>query len=390
MDANEARRVIESLRYGLPPDGHICDFTVGRQEEIAELLSQLDEDGSNVLLLNANYGAGKTHLLRFIREEALRKGWLVSLVSMDSKSGVRFDKLSQIVGAVCRCIEVPNRTEKGVRCLLKGFMDAAMNNGLADNVWQMLHRNGKWDRRMCFETEAFYIGIRAWFFCDPSIADFIVNWYEHPHNNSDGRVRNLWNTLIDGMRKFYRDARPKAYFTKERLDLTHNDELCWAFLRDIDLAAKAMGLRGFVLCLDEFEDILYNLTRIDAKKMAFCNLFELFNGYQYRAHAYFAVTPGFAQQCKQELARKGEYDYDFSQFDTLRQFEMSPIEQDDIEALFSRIIETHSLAFSWKPLAKCRKSISKIIESFSKNSNQDRVRQCIRDIVKELDRSLDV
>lgn len=389
MEPNEARRVIESLRYGLPPDGHICDFTVGRQDEIAHLRSQLDQDGSNVLLLNANYGAGKTHLLRFIREEALRKGWMVSVVTMDSKSGVRFDQLSQIVGAICRCIELPDQTGKGVRGLLDGFIDAAMHKGLTDEAWPELHNGGKWDRKRYFETEAFFLGLRAWFFCDQQIGDCIVNWYENPHMNSDGRARHVWKLLVDGLRQYYRDARPKAYFTRERLDLTRNDELCWAFLRDLDLAAKATGLRGFVLCLDEFEDILYNLTRIDAKKKAFWNLFELFHGYQYRAHAYFAVTPGFAQKCKQELARKGEYDYDFSQFDALRQFEMTPIERDDIGTLCGRIRETHSLAFSWKPPAKCRKTISKIIERFSADLSQDRVRQCIRNVVQELDRSLD-
>jgi len=57
MDVNEAKGVIESLRYGLPPDGHICDFTVGRQEEIGDLRAQLNKGESNSLLLNANYGA---------------------------------------------------------------------------------------------------------------------------------------------------------------------------------------------------------------------------------------------------------------------------------------------------------------------------------------------
>lgn len=390
MDTNEARRVIESLRYGLPPDGHICDFTVGRQDEIAVLRNQLNDDGSNVLLLNANYGAGKTHLLRFIREEALREGWMVSVVTMDSKSGVRFDQLSQFVGAVCRCIELPNRTGKGVRCLLDSFLDTTMKEGLSEEAWPELHNNMKWDRKKLFETEVFYIGLRAWFYCDSQISECIVNWYENPHMNSDGSPTHLWKLLVDGMRNFYRDARPKDYFTKERLSLTRNDELCWAFLRDLDCAAKAMGLRGFVLCLDEFEDILYNLTRIDAKKKAFWNLFELFNGHQYKAHAYFAVTPGFAHKCKQELARKGEYDYDFSQFDALRQFEMTPIERSDIEVLCDRIIEMHSVAFTWTPPAMCRNSIANIVEHFSTDSSQDRVRQCIRDVVKELDRSLEV
>ncbi|MBX7259532.1 MAG: ATP-binding protein [Candidatus Hydrogenedentes bacterium] len=389
MDATEASRVIESLRYGLPPEGHICHFTVGRQDEIAALCKQLDDDRSNVLLLNANYGAGKTHLLRFVREEALRKGWMVSVVSMDSKSGVRFDQLSQVIGAVCRGIEIPNRAGKGVRCLLDGFDNSIMTGSLSEEVWPELHHDGKWDQKKVFETEAFYLGLRAWIKCPKDVGDYIVNWFENPHMNSDGRPSHLYKLLVDGMRRFYRDARPKGYFTKERLDLTRNDDLCWAFLRDLHLAAKAMMLRGFVLCLDEFEDVLYNLPRIDAKKKAFWNLFELFHGHQYKANAYFAVTPGFVQKCKQELARKGEYDYDFSQFDLLRQFEMTPIERDDIATLCERIVEAHSVAFSWNPSARCRNAISKKVESFSSDASQDRVRQFIRHVVQELDRSLD-
>jgi len=313
---------------------------------------------------------------------------MVSLVTMDSKSGVRFDRLSQIIGAICRNIEIPSKNKKGVRQLLDAFREAG-NDKLDREFWAELHNNCKWDRRQHFETEPFFIGLRAWFFCDPDIEAYIENWFQSPHRNSDGRPRHLYKILIEGMRRFYRDARPKQYFTPERIDLTRNDELCWAFLRDLHLAAKKIGLKGLVLCLDEFEDILYNLTRIDAKKMAFCNLFELFYGHQYRAHAYFAVTPGFALKCKQELTRKGEYDYDFSQFDSLKQFEMAPIEQEDIQVLCDRIVQTHATAFSWKPSGKCLRSISGIVERFSTDSSQDRVRQCIRHIVQGLDRSLD-
>lgn len=389
MDPNEARRVIESLRYGVPPDGHICDFTVGRQDEISALRSQLDDDSANALLLNANYGAGKTHLLRFIREEALRKGWMVSLVTMDSKAGVRFDKLSQIVGAICANIQVPDQDGKGIRHLFNAFEKSATDGCLEREFWSTLHNNSNWDKKRHFETEVFFLGLRAWLFRDQAIEGYIVNWFQSPHRNSDGRKSHLYKTLIEGMRRFYRDSRPKQYFTRERLDLTNNDELCWAFLRDLHLAAKAIGLQGLVLCLDEFEDILYNLPRINGKKMAFCNLFELFHGRQYRAHAYFAVTPGFTQKCKKELENKGEYDYDFSQFDALRQFEMTPIERSDFEVLCRRIVETHSIAFSWKPPARCSSSISEIIERFSTDVSQDRVRQCIQHVVQELDRRLD-
>jgi hypothetical protein len=386
MDANEARRVIESLRYGLPPDGHICDFTVGRQDEIADLRSQLNEDGSNALLLNANYGAGKTHLLRFIREEALRKNWLVSFVTLDSKAGVRFDKLSQIIGAICRNIENPHSKHKGIRYFLDALVDPNMHD---PTFWSSLSFNGKWDRRMKFESETFFIGLRAWFFADADIKNYIENWFHTPKNNPGGMSSTVYNTLIEGMRRYFRDMRPKSFFCRNRIDLTYNDDLCWKFLSDLDTAAKALGLRGFVLCLDEFEDILYNLPRINAKEAAFYNLVEMFLGNQFKAHAYFAVTPGFVQKCKQELRLKGRYDYDYSQFDELKQFEMSPINKADMKILIKMVLQTYRMAYSWDPPDTSLNAVLTMLDKFSSNSSQNRVRQCIRNVVQELDRGLD-
>ncbi|MBN1900236.1 DUF2791 family P-loop domain-containing protein [Candidatus Sumerlaeota bacterium] len=298
MDTTQAKGIIESLRYGIPPDGYICELTVGREEEIESLRNKLQENKSETLLLNANYGAGKTHLLRFIREEALRKRWMVSLVTLDSKSGVRFDRLGQIIGAICRNLEVPECEGKGIRYLLNVFRDKAKNYEIEEAIWNQLHNNCKWDRIQFFETEPFFLGLRAWHFCDQDIEEYIVNWFQSPDKNSDGRPTYVYKTLVSGMRRFFRDARPREYFSNEKLNLSRNDVLCWAFLRDLHRAAQTIGLKGLILCFDEFEDIIYNMTRLDQKKMSFCNMFELFYGHNYRAQAYFAVTPDFVQKCK--------------------------------------------------------------------------------------------
>lgn len=390
MDTTEARRIIESLRYGVPPDGYVCELTVGRRDEIDALRDKLNRNQMSALLLNANYGAGKTHLLRFIREDALSKGWMVSLVSLDSRSGVRFDLLSQIVGAICRNIELPDRREKGIRSLLDAFKDRVNNNEIDPEYWNTLHSNGKWDRKQHFESEPLFLGLRAWLFCDHGIEDYIENWFQSPHKNSDVKATYIYKTLIEGMRIYYRDARPKTYFSPERVDLSRNGDLCWAFLRDLNRAAQAIGLRGMVICCDEFEDIIYNSTGLTQKKMAFCNLFELFYGHQYRAQAYFAVTPGFVQKCKHELARNGVYDYDYSQFDGLPQFAMSPIDKSHLQALSRKIVRIHTCAFDWDPKDGILSSIANIVGKASRDPSQDRVRQCIRQIVSILDRSMDV
>jgi len=44
MDAGEAQRIIESLRQGIPPTGHVRRFTVGRESEIQQLKNRLSDE----------------------------------------------------------------------------------------------------------------------------------------------------------------------------------------------------------------------------------------------------------------------------------------------------------------------------------------------------------
>jgi hypothetical protein len=61
MDETMARSIIESLRIGIPPRGHINQFTVGRRSEIAQLKEKLDSGTPGTMLIKANYGSGKSH-----------------------------------------------------------------------------------------------------------------------------------------------------------------------------------------------------------------------------------------------------------------------------------------------------------------------------------------
>lgn len=95
-------------------------FTVGRQSEVAQLLEYLRSNKPCSVLLQANYGSGKTHLLRFLRECALASGFAVSAVTLDAKSAVRFNRMDQILGAIFRNLELPSAP--GVRGV-RGFFD---------------------------------------------------------------------------------------------------------------------------------------------------------------------------------------------------------------------------------------------------------------------------
>lgn len=390
MEVTKAQRVIESLRYGIPPNEYVLDLTVGRKDEINSLCDMLNDCKPSSLLINANYGVGKTHLLHLIREEALRKGWIVSLVTMDFNSRVRLDLLSQIVGSICRNLEVPEKEGKGIRFLLDVFKDHVINQTIDHDFWITLHNDEKWDKKRKFNTEPFFLGIRTWLHTDSYLLqDYIVNWFQFPQNNFVGTPSNVFNSFVKGMRKYFLDARPKGYFTRERLNFTHNDDLCWAFLKDIIIAARSIGFKGLILCFDEFDEIISAINRTSDMIMSFYNLFELFHAFHDHAQVYFSVTPLFVEKCKQELTRRSIYDYDYSQFDQLKKFELTPLRTEHIQVLGRILTNIHSCAFKWEPPEYTYDAIMHIIDSWSQDPRQDRVRQCIRQIVAELDRTME-
>src|SRR5262245_12089670 len=99
MAASDAEDAIEQLRFGVPPSHRARQFTVGRDSQIEALISSLDNEHQRSLLVHANYGAGKSHLLRVLREIALKRDFIVAFIVADAQGGVRFNRMDTIFGA---------------------------------------------------------------------------------------------------------------------------------------------------------------------------------------------------------------------------------------------------------------------------------------------------
>jgi hypothetical protein len=385
MDAVKAQTIIESLRTGIPPDGYTSELTVGRQQEIRELKGRLEKRTQGSLILKANYGAGKTHLLKFIKEYALEQDWVVSFFSLDSKSGVRFNRLDQIIGAICRNIKAPNQTEAGI----KGFVGAACKQIGVGNFdrdkWRKITAGTQWSQTHFFKGDALYVALRALVNGDDLIADAIENWLHYPWIGDNRRATFLYKNFVESLRSRFRDPHPKEYYTRsDRLVFSKNDDTCWNFLCDLDRFAQAVGYKGFILCFDEFEDILSNLQNINYEIAAFWNLFEFFSAYKYSGQSYFAVTPGFVHKCKGLLMRKGIFDYDYSLFDELPAFEMTPINKRHLHSLSKKIINIHQVAYDWDE-GIIEEDLFGVINYAAAQPIQDRVRQSIIALVEYLD-----
>jgi len=352
----------------------------------------LADQCSTTLLLKANYGAGKSHLLRLIREKALKLNHAVSYVVLDAKSGIRFNRMDQVLGAILRSVELPvTGAGTGLRGLFDVICEVAQRESKgADNFWTRLTKSGSWEFSETLKSPALFVALRAWATGNADAQDLVTDWLLKSEAYRTQRVR-LYTTLVAGLRSHFRDPRADWQFYKDEVFMLHTSgyRQSWDALADLHRLTKAAGMRGLVVLFDEFEDILTNLTSINHQEAAFWNLFLFFAGERFPGMTFYAVTPGFVEKCKSLLLRKERYEFDYRQFDALPTFEMSPLLEGELQALAMRIVDAHALAHDFHPLPWVVKQIQERVSQAASSPAQDRARFTIKEVIKHLDDSLE-
>lgn len=396
MTPNTAENVIEQLRYGVPPSEASLDFTVGRNSQIRQLLHSLERDRDHgALLVHASYGAGKSHLLRVLRELALQRGYAVSLIVADAQGGVRFNRMDTVFGAICREMEVPQSAEKGIGVLFDAYRQV-VESELAESIVRertRISNNGEWDFSDRLSAPGIYVSLRAWVLDGTNRAtrDLIEAWLSSPEIYRSQR-KLLHQQLVANLRNHFLDTRPEWQFYADDVFAFHTGghRQSWDALADLHRLALWSGYRGLILLVDEFEDVIQNLPRRNYQQVAFHNLFRFFSGQRFPGRAYFAVTPDFTQKCKKELLGKGVYDFNYDSFDKLPYFRLDPISLNDAFTLARRIREVHAIAYSWRAKEAIDDSVlQKRCNQLMMVERPDKIRQTIISVVALLDSRLD-
>ena len=89
LTQQEALRVVNSLRKGVPPPVDVSSFSVGRKNLVNKFdqdLKTVGQGSSQVRFMNADWGSGKTHSLYLLREIAFKQGFVVSIVTLSQDS----------------------------------------------------------------------------------------------------------------------------------------------------------------------------------------------------------------------------------------------------------------------------------------------------------------
>ncbi len=371
---------------------------MGRKEEIEWLDSHLTDDETYSLLLKANYGAGKSHLLQLIQEKALRKRFAASLATLDAKSGVRFNRMDQMFGTILRNIQIslPDSTQGNLERTLDLLAKAAErarndNDAPGRRFWVKVTNNWRWDYSEELKSPPFYIAFRAWVFSNSNeIRQMVIDWLTSPGDYKNKR-KDIYLTLVERLRRHFRDPRPKRRFYKEEALVFHPSSYrnCWNALEDMHRMLVASGMAGLAILFDEFEDVLTNLSNINHQEDAFWNLFRFMSGDRFAGKTFFAVTPAFTKKCKERLIEKDRWDFDYSQFDELKTFSMSPLAARDLLTLAERIVWVHEIAYDYTSPASAIAAMKQAVDAEARSAVEDRARRAIRRAVQVLDSPLE-
>ncbi len=85
-NSHSYKTAIESLRLGIVPNLSINEWTFGRDHEISQISTWLQDESSGSLVIEGAYGSGKSHLLNYIYHYALKNNFIVSLSSINPLS----------------------------------------------------------------------------------------------------------------------------------------------------------------------------------------------------------------------------------------------------------------------------------------------------------------
>ena len=283
----EALEVIESLRKGIPPKRYTSRYTSGTEDFLIKVRKFHLESASTrgkLRFVSGSWGAGKTHFLRLLREEAFDAHYLVSTVELNADS-TPFNKFEQVFYDIVRNITSPEMYREGQFALAAPFGEvlrrALMETppGLDETVPHERYQDVK---EKLFAADGIDIDFRR-----------IVAHYWETFLPEGGDVATLENTRGRVLQWFAGEGTMGMY-RKIDVQKTVNRANARLMLQSLSRFATHVGYRGLVILFDEAE-MSYSTMRKSNLKQAHNNLLHLINSIDESEGLFltYATTPDF-------------------------------------------------------------------------------------------------
>ena len=288
IDQRAAEDIIESLRNAIPPKRFVSAYSSGHEDFLKSVRRRHLESPSTrgrIRFISGSWGAGKTHFLRLLREEAFESRYLVSTVDLNAPE-TPFNKFEEVFYAIVRNITSPEMYEEGQldqAAPFKEVLRRALFKNLDPNSESIPHERLAEAKEQLLTDDSIDIDFRR----------MVVHFWE-TYLPEAGDVTTLEDRRERITQWFSGEGTVGGFrseFGVQKIVSRANARL---MLQALSHFISHIGYRGLVAMLDEAE-LAYSVMRKPNLKQAHNNLLHLINSVDESEGLLllYAATPDF-------------------------------------------------------------------------------------------------
>lgn len=252
MNKSDAKKIINALKNGVAPAIMPSSIATGREAEFEEINRCLDlvEEGSGVFkFITGPYGSGKTFMLQHTKENALKKGFVVSSLTIDRN--FKLNKLDDLYYNIMHNLYIESNNNKVsfqelFEIWISNLKNAPVNNQVAMEINTVIATLDKYSATF---SRAFLLYIKA----------------QIKGNQEEMHVISSW---ISGEKQIPYELKSK-YGLVGKVEKTDTLDFLMGFSELLAL----LGYPGLVIVIDEL-DLIIN-ERKDIRLNAYNNIKHL-------------------------------------------------------------------------------------------------------------------
>lgn len=356
--------IIDRLQSGVPSPSVIDILTVGSKDIIDRVYGDLEHiknHSCDSLIIEGQYGFGKTHIIEYIAHQALNQNFAVSTVTLDARE-TPFNKFDIIYKQIVNSLKMPDAPySNGLEVLLDKWCELSSNDSTSEIVPDYAPNRLKHSLLayiVAKDTSCKY-NLRIVISGEPLQVRFLKNVF-----NIVGY--NEYNSPLSIKSHEYINA-----------------------LKTIQHIIQQCGYFGHVIVFDESEAIYLN--RIDLRLKAY-KVFDYFltckNG-MIKLYCVFAFTPDFFENLKNDARdfSSGKYPEMVEIFSNFfqhinKRYMLKRLYRKDIFETLKKIRQIHSIAFEWNA---CEVVTDEILQKILRKLEDQSIRTIIKATLEILD-----
>jgi hypothetical protein len=337
ISSDDARRVVEHLRSGIPSRVVAQHFPMGRENLLRRIEADLeaieagDAEAVHLRFLRAQYGDGKSHALHAIWNVAARRHWLVSWAVISRETP--FDKLPTVYRKLMENTYLPEAAQPGFRRLLD-----QLKPGGPQATEVLEYARSQLHDKIATILENVFEGIHA-----EALDDL--------HRDLAGDFLSVPDVKAVHRRNFGRPVRMSPF--RQQVDT-------FDYMRLVDFLSRTRGLGGWLILLDEME--LVAKLGSKARARAYANLMRLRAGALPHTYVICAIADNYynevlvreSERLPNWLRERNEADLAEASVQALQAISADPLRLEplsaaDLQAVMRHLVVHHAQAYGWSP-----------------------------------------